>query len=218
MFDRHDRIWLNKAGWEAARAQLPAHAGVFAQWEKNDWPVIVRRNEGTQQAGTLCLGLPLPPDETGNKLRIGFIVNVADIARHAMPLAIDEARSTLPSQWQKPLTDFSEAAARAQLAFHVYGSAAMQSMTKLSYLTTSSDIDLLLYPRARSHLQQGLQLLQVHAKHLPLDGEIVFPSGRAVAWKEWAAASARPETMRILAKSMQAVNLTACASLLAELE
>lgn len=218
MFARHDRVWLNKAGWEAACAQLPAHAGVFAQWERNDWPVIVRRNEGRQQADALCLGLPLPPDEAGSKLRIGFVVDVADVARHAPPLAIDEAVPTLPSQWQKPLADFSEAAARAQLAFHVYGSAAMQSLTTLPYLAASSDIDLLFYPRARGQLHDGLQLLRIHAQQLPLDGEIVFPSGRAVAWKEWADASAKPETMRILAKSMQAVNLTACAALLAELE
>jgi len=94
----------------------------------------------------------------------------------------------------------------------------MQSLTSLPYLSASSDIDLLFYPRDRNQLDEGLQLLRLYAKHLPLDGEIVFPSGRAVAWKEWADTSARPDAMRILAKSMQAVNLSPCASLLAELE
>ena len=218
MFDRHDRIWLNAAGWQAACSQVPGHAGVFARWEKNDWPVIVRRNEGAQESGTLCLGLPLPPDAAGNKLRIGFVVDVADIARHAMPLVIDEAVPSLPAPWRERFADLSGEVARSRLSFHVYGSAAMQSLTSLPYLSASSDIDLLFYPRDRNQLDEGLQLLRLYAKHLPLDGEIVFPSGRAVAWKEWADTSARPDAMRILAKSMQAVNLSPCASLLAELE
>ena len=39
-------------------------------------------------------------------------------------------------------------------------------------------------------LDAALALLGKHAQRLPLDGEIVFPGGRAVAWKEWAAARA----------------------------
>jgi phosphoribosyl-dephospho-CoA transferase len=219
MFNRHDRIWLSAAGWEAARGQMPGHAEILAQWERNDWPAIVRRSEGATRQDSVCLGLPLPPDvQTGIKLRLPFIVAVADVARHATPLALSEATSALPSAWRESITDFAGTATRGQLVFHLYGSAAMQSMTSLSYLSASSDLDLLFSPRNREQLREGLQLLRMHARHLPLDGEIVFPSGRAVAWKEWAAMSDMPDGMRILTKSMHAVNLVDCAALRAELE
>jgi phosphoribosyl-dephospho-CoA transferase len=47
---------------------------------------------------------------------------------------------------------------------------------------------------------------------LPLDGEIVFPSGDAVAWKEWAGAE------RVLVKRASAVRLAPVAELLSTLE
>ena len=62
----------------------------------------------------------------------------------------------------------------------------------------------------------GLALLERHAATLPLDGEIVFPSGAAVAWKEWLSAS-RNEA-RVLVKDAGAVRLAPMAELLMTLE
>lgn len=219
MFCRHNRIWLSAAGWERACAEIPAYADEFARWAKNDWPVVVRRSEPGTAAERICLGLPLPPDaQNGIKIRIPFDVHADDVTRHDRPLAVTDAGTALPPAWQEAFSDFSGTAAIGQMEFRVYGSAAMQSMTTLPYLGASSDIDLLFYPRTGEQLREGMQLLRLYARHLPLDGELVFPSGRAVAWKEWTQAADRPATMRVLVKSMQTVNLVPASELLAELE
>lgn len=218
MFYRHNRIWLNAAGWKRACAEVPAYAGELARWAKNDWPVVVRRSEPNTTADRVCLGLPLPPDTTsGIKIRIPFNVFIDDIARHELPLAAADAGTALPPALQEAFSDFSGAAAIGGMQFRVYGSAAMQSMTALPYLQTSSDIDLLFYPRTGEQLREGMQLLRIYDRHLPLDGELIFPSGRAVAWKEWTQVAAAPEAMRVLTKSMQTVNLVPASELLAEL-
>jgi phosphoribosyl-dephospho-CoA transferase len=46
--------------------------------------------------------------------------------------------------------------------------------------------------------------LQAFAQQLPLDGEVLFPSGDAVAWKEWVGAG---YSERVLAKCRDTVRL-----------
>ena len=97
----------------------------------------------------------------------------------------------------------------------VYGSVAFQALTGQAYLTAASDIDLLLAPRTLEQYRCALALLARHARALPLDGEILFPQGRAVAWKELLRVP--DATAQVLAKSMHAVSLVTVASLLANL-
>ncbi|MFA9219271.1 MAG: phosphoribosyl-dephospho-CoA transferase MdcG domain-containing protein, partial [Sphingomonadaceae bacterium] len=101
-------------------------------------------------------------------------------------------------------------------SLHTYGSCAMQALTGLSYLHPASDIDLLLYPADRQQLDAGLSLLATQAQSLPLDGEIIFPDGAAVAWKEWLQALAN--NSRVLVKRLHTVQLAQPAALLAMLE
>ena len=168
---------------------------------------------------TIGLGLALPPDpHTGVKMRIPLSVNLDDIARHELPLELAAAKSALPSAWQAAYSELSDDVCSRQLEFRVYGSLALQAITGLPYLTATSDIDVLFYPRTHAQLQQGLLLLRAHAQHLSLDGEIVFPSGRAVAWKEWVEATEHTNNVRVLVKSMSVLNLADIAGLLFELE
>lgn len=220
MYYRHNRVWLSEAGWERARATAPGnYASAFALWAENDWPAIVRRADPESDQSTICLGLPLAPDaRTGIKIRIPFAAFVDDIARHDAPLDIIEAGSALPTRWHAEFFELSEAVIIRQLEFRVYGSAAMQAMTGAPYLTASSDIDLLFYPGTKAQLQEGLNLLAGYSERLPLDGEIIFPSGRAVSWKEWAQAAKAPGDIRLLAKSMYSLNLVRAADLLVELQ
>jgi phosphoribosyl-dephospho-CoA transferase len=123
-----------------------------------------------------------------------------------------------------PAVQFSTAHAAGGLApqgacpmlalFSCFGSLAMQALTGITYLTPTSDIDLLLHPRTVDDLDSGLALLQHHAATLPLDGEIVFPDGAAVSWKEWAAGG----DARVLVKHIDGVWLSRKAPLLAQLQ
>lgn len=227
--ERHSLVWLTAAGWEAAiAAAQPEHAAALAQWQRNDWPAIVRRFDPTPkdtdavdaadaanatdaEASDICLGVPLPPDAAGVKVRIALRVASSHIARTSAAL---ELRSALMAAgpWRDGLAALSAAAP----TLRVFGSLAMQTLTGLQYLSPGSDVDLLFHPASRRQLETVISLLARHSEHLPLDGEVVFPDGAAVSWKEWQAAMTHPA--KVLVKELRAVRLANTASLLAALE
>jgi len=218
MLDRHNLVWLSASGWQRAAAASSASAQIsanalqaFARWQQHDWPLIVRRTDPDAQPGEICVGLALPPDtETGAKMRIPFRVRLGDIRKIMTPLAIEAVKvipAALPLPWQEPFVQFQRAVHGKQLKFSVYGSLAMQALTGLPYLSAASDIDLLFHPATAMQLQDGLALLTSCETVLPLDGEIVFPFGRAVAWKEWRRAMQSADGARVLVKSRDAVSL-----------
>jgi phosphoribosyl-dephospho-CoA transferase len=237
MFGRHELVWLNGEGWRSARAAaLPAHADALARWQLHDWPLVARRRDADAGAEEVCLGLPLPPDaDGGNKVRIALRVSRAGVARHAAPLPIAallpaQTRNghpppgiastdialpgTVPPPWRELLAGLARDA--GGLPLRVYGSLAMQALTGLPYVTGRSDIDLLAYPATAQQLRAALALLSQYATRLPLDGELVFPSGQAVPWKEWL--HAKLSQSRVLVKDACAVHLADPQVLLATLE
>lgn len=209
MYSRHDLVWLSAAGWDAALARAqPGERSIMLRWKREGWPVVVRRHEAGTAPDTVSLGLALPPDATGFKHRIALKANSTDIERSAPALPLSDAAAAAPSHWRPALGALSASG----IPLRAYGSLALQAITGHSYLTDSSDIDLLFHPRDRNMFDHGLALIGRHAAHLPLDGEIVFPSGDAVAWKEWAGAE------RVLVKHAGGVRLAPVAQLLATLE
>ncbi|WP_286159299.1 malonate decarboxylase holo-[acyl-carrier-protein] synthase [Janthinobacterium sp. HH01] len=213
--ERHMLAWLSEQGWLAVlRAAQPQHRAALTLWQGQDWPAVVRRFDVGAQPGEICLGLPLPPDEhTGGKVRISLSVPALEISRTSAAVELRSAlRYTGP--WREALTALEKEAKHLHL--RIYGSLAMQVLTGLRYLTPASDIDILFHPRSRKQLEDGVALLSRHAAHLPLDGEIVFPGGLAVSWKEWQMAMVNPA--RVIVKELHAVRLMDTASLLAMLE
>jgi phosphoribosyl-dephospho-CoA transferase len=203
-FERHTLVWLATQGWDAARAAAPpAHHAALALWQQHEWPVVVRRTDVDTAPHQLDLGLPLPPDAvTGNKLRIALRVLRDHVDRSAPPLAL-AAASHAADPWRRQLDQLRHDAGECEL--RVFGSLAMQAMTGLPYVRPTSDIDLLLHPASQRQLDTMLALLARHADTLPLDGEIVFPGGRAVAWKEWL--HARANGAKVLVKQLDRVSL-----------
>jgi phosphoribosyl-dephospho-CoA transferase len=211
MFSRHDLAWLTPAGWDAALAAAP-HAALH-QWRDHDWPAVVRRHEVGIAEDMICLGLPLP-ESYGVRQRVALVSRVDHIARRQAPLPLAAVLGAAPPAWLAGLVALQRATSSFDL--RVYGSLAMACLTGQAYLRPESDIDLLLRPATAGELGAGIALLAEHAALLPLDGEIVFPTGEAVAWKEWLAADR--SHARVLAKSRDAVRLVEPAHLLATLE
>ncbi len=212
MFSRHELAWLSSRGWDAATERaLPGQHAAIEQWRREDWPAIVRRADANLEPGSVSLGIALPPAHDGSKGRIALNVLKADIARRSPALALADAAKAAPERWRKPLGELAGA-----MTLQAYGSLAMQAITRQSYLTPASDIDLLFFPPDAASLRAGLVLLEQYAALLPLDGEVVFPSGDAVAWKEWI--SAGRQGARVLVKDAGAVRLAPMAYLLATLE
>lgn len=212
MFSRHDLVWLTGDGWGAARERaLPGHHAAIEQWRREDWPAIVRRADAGLAEKQLSLGLALPPAPDGVKGRIAFNIDKSDVARTSPPLALTAAAKAAPANWRASLDALS-----SRMPLRAYGSLAMQVITGQPYLTAGSDIDLLFLPSDAAALRDGLVLLAQYAELLPLDGEIIFPSGDAVAWKEWI--SAGSSNARVLVKDAIAVRLAQPAALLKTLE
>jgi phosphoribosyl-dephospho-CoA transferase len=209
---RHDLVWLSDAGWEAARRGAEtAHAEAMLRWQAQGWPCVARRQEPGVDDSQVCLGLALPPDPaTGIKQRIALQASLHAVTRASRPLLLRDAFDAAPPAWRRALASLS-----TQLPLHVYGSLALQSITGAAYLGPRSDIDLLLYPTRTDALQAALALLEAAAHELPLDGELVFPGGAAVAWKEWIAA--QRDGARVLVKERGGVRLASCSALLATL-
>ena len=220
MFARHDLVWLSSRGWERARAGAPPAAlGALDAWRDAGWPATVRRAETELAPGEVAIGFAMPPrPEDGGKLRVGCRVELADIGRRTRALALVGALDAVPAAWRDRLAALERESAGAGLGLAVYGSVALEALTGQRYLTPSSDIDLLLRPLNRVQLMAGLELLARYATSLPLDGEIVFPDGRAVAWKEMRAAFGSAPGTRVLAKGMERVALVASSELMATLE
>jgi phosphoribosyl-dephospho-CoA transferase len=213
MYSRHDLVWLTAQGWkEAAASVRPGELRALALWQGQGWPAVVRRRDAGQPAGIVSLGIALPPSGPAvPRERIGLRVDAAHVRRRQPALGLDDVLAAAPDAWRAQL----QALGCAGVRLRAYGSLALQALTGLPYLTPASDIDLLLAPRSRAELDAGVELLSRHNAALPLDGEVLFPNGEAVAWKEWRDAG---ERSRVLVKTIAAVRLDRRAALLATLE
>lgn len=214
MYKRHDLVWLTRDGWRAALAAYPEHDSVLKFWHSEEWPTVVRRGDtDSDPAREVCVGIALPPDAAGVKRRIPLRVPLEHIERSSAPLTLKAARPALPERWRPGYALLQELSTGLDL--RVYGSLAWQAITSLPAITPTSDIDILFRPVSRQQLRAGLALLNGPEHGLPLDGEVMFPSGEAVSWKEWT--SAGMSDARVLVKDLEGVRLDDTDRLLATL-
>jgi phosphoribosyl-dephospho-CoA transferase len=207
MYPRHNLVWLSADGWRAACASAPENdVACLQRWQQEDWPAVVRRADGDAAEDEICVGIALPPDAQGCKLRVPFRIAPAAIRLMREPLELIDLLPTAPLRWQSALRALSDEIRACGLDVRVYGSLALQTLTRQPYLRDGSDIDILFHPADRRQLAQGLALLARHAQWLPLDGEVLFGGERAVAWKEWLQAAA-DGAHRVLVKHGRGVQL-----------
>lgn len=219
MLSRHKLAWLSDEGWQIACKDAPPDTRrAISAWRHADWPTVVRRADADAGGDLACVGVALPPDSEGIKKRIPLRIPVAQVRKCISPLRIEAVLASVPPTWRRPLEALDADATVQGVSFMVYGSVALQSLTGLAYVTEKSDIDLLFYPVTHAQLAAGLAVLSVHANQLPLDGEIVFPSGQAVAWKEWMNALSVDCNPRVLVKEAQGVRLLRMGELLDSLK
>jgi phosphoribosyl-dephospho-CoA transferase len=209
--ERHMLVWLTGSGWHTAiAAAQEQHKAALMLWQSHDWPVVVRRADVDAAADEVCLGLPLPPKvDTGEKVRIALRARAADIAK-VTPATVLQAALDSSGGWRDSLTALCNEG--HTLGLRVFGSLAMQTLTGQAYISPTSDVDVLFHPASRQQLDEGFALLARYAKQLPLDGEIVFPCGAAVSWKEWQMATTHPA--KVMVKELQSVRLASTESLL----
>ena len=196
-------------------AAAPGAREAIACWGAAGWPAVVTRTPATLAPGEVALGIALPPRPDGAKPRIALAAAAGEIARSSPAMPLAEAIAAAPAAWRAPLAGLEREAADGGCTLRVYGSLAFAALTGQAYLRAGSDIDLLLHLADARSYETALDLLVRYAKVLPLDGEIVFGGGQAVAWKELA--GCRDGQARVLAKSLHGVALVSVDSLLASL-
>ncbi len=204
---RHRLVWPNPAGRAALAAQAvdtPARA-CLARWQAIDAPFVVTRQPPDLPANEIAVGLPAP--SPWNRRRWALRVAATEIDRWGdfpRAVAIDRLLAGgVRGAWRRLAAAFDALGA----AVKVYGSYGWQASTGESYLHASSDLDLLLDAADAPAADAIVRLLDGADARLPrLDGELVFPDGGAVAWREWRSYRAGAAG-KVLVKRLNAVAL-----------
>lgn len=211
---RHALLIIDPLAWPDILAGHPqAQNPLLCSWAANGWPVISRRPAAGDRAGDLPVGVPLPP--AAGKLRIALSVPpAAVVAREGLP-GLTEAASIAPPSWHGRIDALLALGRRFGLAPACFGSLCWQFCTGLTYLSATSDLDVV-WPAPAADmpaLLQGLALAEQGAGPR-LDGEIVFTDGRAVNWREFYNALAGGDDAQILVKTADGASLAPIGTLL----
>jgi len=182
---RHDLIFVSPVAWHSL---LKTRDDLFEEplvvdWAGRGWPLVARRAMPGDTVG-VALGLPLPP--FAGKRRLSFLMQPDDIVSTAPPLELSVTINVAPESWRHTLDQVADLASRHGVEARVFGSLAWQTLTGLTYLTASSDLDILLPIRRSSDLAQlTTELATIEAAApMRLDGELVRDDGVGVNWRE----------------------------------
>jgi phosphoribosyl-dephospho-CoA transferase len=187
---RHQLVRLRPASWTEllhARSDLAGEA-LLQAWVDRGWPLIARR-PWPGEAGGYALGLPLPP--SAGKRRIAVNVQHKDIDSVSSLPSMSETIGSAPVAWENIAHRLQALAVQYDIEARVFGSLAWQWLTGLTYLSPSSDIDIVWTLPKRAHMGAFLAELADIETQAPmrLDGELIRADGSGVNWRELLAGS-----------------------------
>jgi phosphoribosyl-dephospho-CoA transferase len=202
---RHDLVWLSRAGWDhllEGTYDLEVR-GCLLHWCEGRLPLVVGRQEpGCRE---LALGLAAPISWGRRKIALRVPRN-AVLYHDSFPRAAEVAR-LLPLALRARWAGLNSALAAVGVEPRVHGSFGWQRVTGLRYLMPASDIDLLLPVTGAETADAVAALLDAFEWVGPrVDGELIFPNGSAVAWREWRQWRSGA-VQRILVKRLHGVTL-----------
>ncbi|MCI1293120.1 MAG: malonate decarboxylase holo-[acyl-carrier-protein] synthase [Acetobacter sp.] len=218
---RHRLLVVRPDVWRGICADMQidlddAHTrDIVLDWADKGWPLICRRPYESElaeiNAGGVALGLPLPP--AMGKKRLGFVIPsyaLSFFSGDSWPCN-DISRPGLTSARLNDISLLGELGAQHGVAPEAAGSLLWETLTGLPYLSETSDFDVMWrLPASKLEDQEDLSAflsdLDRTARKLSvrLDGEVIFPDGRAVQWQELH--SARPDD-EVLVKNLTSVEL-----------
>lgn len=208
-FQRHDLVWLSDQAWREIFSRQTQNSEGLQRWQREEWPAVVLRRDADAGDDEVCIGFYLSQAD-GHKPCVFARTRVENIIEHQSSLALSTVIPVAPADWQPALRELNLETTAAGVRLRVYGALALQFLTGLDYLDVHSRIDILFRPQDHSHLVAGLALLQRYHAQIPLDGEVIFPGGKAVSWKEWLLSDSVSEPVQeqlILVKDMYQARL-----------
>ena len=221
---RHELLHVAPDVWASALAQRPALADLplLEHWAEREWPVIVRRRAEGEDPGMVPVGVPLPP--AAGKCRVALVLPPGGILQRSYPpLLLRAAAKVADAGWQATIAALLVLGTRTGVEPSAFGSLLWEHLTGLAYLSPQSDLDVL-WPVPENFdvlaLVFGIAQVQRDAP-IRIDGEVIFPDGSAVNWRElWNAYLAAnrsghwaEDRATVLAKTMEGVRLLNIASL-----
>jgi len=198
---RHSLVWLDPDLELAPYTSVPEQASFAREWIALGQPLVVARQPQPPETGAshISLGLTLPPPAT--RRRMSLYVPTEAILRQSGPLELARSLPHAPL-WQEAIQRVLNMCTEAGVTPYVYGSLLWQTVSRLSYVTDTSDLDVLMVCNESSDIKLLVDSLAAFAESTPrLDGEILAPSGWAAAWREVATACKAGDSSRVLAKS-----------------
>ena len=183
---RHDLLRVLPRAWPQVLRRYPDLAALpkVAQWAALERPLMVRRRSPEDWEESLPVALALPP--ASQKRRVALQVETAEISERVPGLTLRAVQKDAPLSWQPTVAAVLQAAAETGVEPRIYGSLLWEHLTGWSYLSATSDLDLL-WPVGDRECIVNLvsRLAAVEAKGaVRLDGEMILPDGGGVHWRE----------------------------------
>lgn len=201
---RNELVWLAPAAWaqiESRPWDQEAQA-ILAHWRIQRLPLVVCRQRPQTPPDQLCVGLPGP--QQWSRRRLALTVRLDHlIARGEFPALLQVAQA---HPWGAAALELSAALAALGVQVHVYGSHGWQWLTGLAYVHEASDLDLSVAVNSLGVVSQVIKQLASTALGCCIDGEIVFPQGQAIAWRELEQLL-HGQTSQVLVKDRHAIRL-----------
>jgi phosphoribosyl-dephospho-CoA transferase len=213
---RHDLLHVAPDVWASAMAHCPTLADLplVRTWADRGWPVIVRRRAEAEDPGMAPVGVPLPPD--AGKHRVALLLPADGVLQRSTPPLLRAVASVAGPGWQSTITSLVDLGDWVGVKPSAFGSLLWQHQTGLTYLSPPSDLDVL-WPVPTDFdvlsLVSSIAEIQRDAQ-LRIDGEVVFPDGSAVNWRELWNEHRSGGRAGVLVKTMEGVRLLDIASLL----
>jgi phosphoribosyl-dephospho-CoA transferase len=173
---------IEQQAWEAQAQEILAH------WHANNLPLVVCRQRDEISSDQISVGLPAPTQ--WSRRRLALTVNVSNITQRGnFPTLMQVA---LANDWQQAAIDLDSALSDIGVQAHVYGSHGWQV---LSVRVKNFDL--------ACQVVHQLATTQLPSR---IDGEIVFPDGKAIAWRELQQLIAL-QTSQVMVKDRYSVRL-----------
>jgi phosphoribosyl-dephospho-CoA transferase len=177
------------------------------------WPVIVRRRAEGEDPDLVPVGVPLPP--TAGKRRVALLLPPDDVLQRSPPPLLRAVANVASLGWQSTIVSLLDLGERIGVDPSAFGSLLWQHQTGLTYLSPQSDLDILWpVPEDFDVLSLVYSVAEIQRDApLRIDGEVVFPDGSAVNWRELWNEHRTGGRAGVLAKSMESVRLLDISSL-----